>query len=62
MQISPPMGWAIHGCYNPPAGNCGRQREVVALLVASGARVEAEWLESENVRVDARMLDALRRQ
>ena len=23
---SPPLGWAIHGCYNQPAGNQGRQR------------------------------------
>ena len=24
---STPLGWAMHGCYNPPAGNHGRQRE-----------------------------------
>jgi ankyrin repeat protein len=29
---SPPLGWAIHGCYNSPAGKQGRQREVAALL------------------------------
>jgi uncharacterized protein len=52
---SPPLGWAIHGCYNPPAGNQGRQREVAALLVAAGARVESEWLESEQVRADPAM-------
>jgi hypothetical protein len=57
---SPPLGWAIHGCYNPPAGNQGRQREVVALLTAAGARVESEWLESERVRADPTMLSALR--
>jgi hypothetical protein len=39
---SPPLGWAIRGCCNPPAGNQGRQREVVALLIAAGARVESE--------------------
>ena len=33
---SPPLGWAIHGWCDPPAGNHGRQREVVALLVAAG--------------------------
>jgi hypothetical protein len=57
---SPPLGWAIHGCYNAPAGNQGRQREVAALLVRAGARVEPEWLESEEVRADAAMLAALR--
>jgi ankyrin repeat protein len=53
---SPPLGWAIHGCYNPPAGNHGRQREVVALLVRAGAMVESYWLESDDVRTDASML------
>jgi hypothetical protein len=57
---SPPLGWAIHGCYNPPAGNHGKQREVVALLIAAGARVESTWLESEQVRADPAMLAALR--
>jgi ankyrin repeat protein len=56
---SPPLGWAIHGWCNPPAGNHGRQREVVALLVAAGARVEPEWLESDKVLADAAMLAAL---
>src|SRR5205085_8432527 len=57
---SPPLGWAIHGWSDPPAGNHGRQREVVALLVAAGARVEPQWLESEKVRADPSMLAALR--
>jgi hypothetical protein len=57
---SPPLGWAIHGCYNPPAGNQGRQREVASLLITAGATVEPEWLESEEVRADASMLAALR--
>lgn len=57
---SPPLGWAIHGWSNPPAGNHGRQREVVALLVAAGACVAPEWLESEKVRADPPMLTALR--
>src|SRR5579863_3477288 len=38
---STPLGWAIHGWRNPPAGDCGRQREVAALLVGAGAKVEA---------------------
>ena len=57
---SPPLGWAIHGWEDPPAGNQGRQREVVALLVGAGAKVEPAWLESENVRGNAAMLGALR--
>ena len=44
---SPPLGWAIHGWSNPPAGNHGRQIEVVAQLVAAGARVEPEMLETQ---------------
>jgi hypothetical protein len=56
---SPPLGWAIHGCYNPPAGNYGKQREVASLLVRAGAAVEPQWLESDEVRADAAMLVAL---
>jgi hypothetical protein len=58
---SPPLGWAIHGWCETPAGNHGRQREVVALLVAAGASVEPEWLERERVRADPQMLAALGR-
>jgi ankyrin repeat protein len=57
---SPPLGWAVHGRYNHPAGNRGKQCEVAALLVSAGAKVESEWLESEQVRADSRMLAALR--
>jgi uncharacterized protein len=57
---STPLGWAIHGCYNQPAGNLGRQREVAALLVSAGAAVEPGWLESDQVRADSSMLAALR--
>jgi uncharacterized protein len=57
---SPPLGWAIHGWSNPPAGNHGRQREVVVLLVAGGAKVQPEWLEEEKVREDPAMVSALR--
>jgi uncharacterized protein len=59
---SPPLGWAIHGWSGPPAGNQGRQREVVLLLVAAGAKVEPKWLESEDVRANPAMLAALRNQ
>lgn len=58
---SPPLGWAIHGWCNPPAGNHGRQVEVVAQLVSAGAIVEPGMLESEEkVRLSAEMLAALR--
>ena len=57
---SSPLGWAIHGWCNPPAGNRGRQREVVVLLVAAGAIVERGLLESDSVRANPGMLAALR--
>lgn len=57
---STPLGWAVHGWCNPPAGNHGRQREVAALLVAAGGKVRPEWLEAERVREDPAMLSALR--
>jgi hypothetical protein len=56
---SPPLGWAIQGWSRPPAGSHSRHREVVALLVAAGARVEHEWLESARIRADAAMLATL---
>jgi hypothetical protein len=56
---SSPLGWAIHGCYDTPKGNQGRQREVVSLLFAAGATVEPGWLQSDNVRNDSAMLAVL---
>jgi uncharacterized protein len=56
---SPPLGWAIHGWGDPPAGNHGRQPDI-ALLVAAGAAIEPQWLESEKVRADPMILAALR--
>ena len=56
---SPPLGWAIHGWSNPPAGNHGRQREVVVLLLAAGARVEPAWLEAEKVQTDSAILASM---
>jgi hypothetical protein len=57
---SPPLGWAIHGWSDSPAGNHGRHHEVVALLVAAGAKVQSEWLEHEKVRTDRAMLASFR--
>jgi hypothetical protein len=56
---SSPLGWAIHGWCNPPAGNRGRHREVVILLVAAGAIVEPEWLTSEKTRAHPEIAAAL---
>ena len=56
---SPPLGWAIHGWSDPPAGNHGRQRDVVALLLAAGARVEPVWLASETVQADSAILASM---
>lgn len=57
---SPPLGWALHGWCDPPAGNQGRQIEVVAQLVAAGATVEPGMLLSHKVRSSPEMLAALR--
>jgi hypothetical protein len=57
---SAPLGWAIHGWCNPPAGDHNRQIEVVAQLIAAGATLEAGMLESEKVRSSPAMLAALR--
>jgi hypothetical protein len=56
---SPPLGWAIHGWGDPPAGNRGRQGEVIVLLVAAGATVDPTWFDSENVRASPQILSAL---
>lgn len=57
---SAPLGWAIHGWSNSPAGNHGRQREAVVLLLAAGAKVAFEWVNSERVQADAEILEAMR--
>jgi hypothetical protein len=54
------LGWAVHGWCSPPAGNRGRQCEIVRLLVATGAKIETEWMESEKVASSPAMLAALR--
>jgi len=55
-----PLGWAVHGGTDAPAGaKRGRHCEVVLLLVAAGATVEAAWLKDEKVRADTAMLAAL---
>ncbi len=57
---SPPLGWAIHGWSDPPAGNSGKQPEVILLLVTVGASVDPKWLESEKVRATPAIFSALK--
>lgn len=54
-----PLGWAIHGRLNPPAGNQGHHPQVVAQLVAAGARPDPEFFSDQNLSSDAEMLAAL---
>jgi hypothetical protein len=55
-----PLGWALHGWMNPsPEIVRDGYYEVVALLVAAGSMVRPEWLASEKVHADPRMLAAL---
>jgi hypothetical protein len=56
---SSPLGWAIHGWSNPPAGSRGHQREVILLLFAAGAQIDPEWLKSEKVCSDSSILSML---
>ncbi len=56
---SPPLGWALHGRFDSSPGDRGHHCEIVALLVAAGAKVEPEWLEDRKVRADANILAAL---
>ncbi len=58
---SPPLGWAIHARYDPPAGSTGRQVEVAALLVAAGARIDPHRLEFARAQGDAQMIAILSR-
>jgi hypothetical protein len=57
---SPPLGWAVHGWSNPPAGDHGRHREVITLLVTAGAKVSRGLLDSDDVRNNPAILAALR--
>jgi ankyrin repeat protein len=41
-----PLGWAVHGWSDKPAGSLGRHLEVVALLIAAGAVIEPYLVES----------------
>jgi hypothetical protein len=55
-----PLEWALHGWRDPsPESLSDGHYQVVALLVAAGSTVSANWLASERVRADPRMLTAL---
>lgn len=55
-----PLGWAMHGWFDPPPASAGRHREVVAALVRAGAEVKDEWLSAQPIQADPRKLAALR--
>jgi ankyrin repeat protein len=60
-----PLGWALHGwCYPPPEARRTRHHEIVARLVAAGARLEpgqdGDPVQARKLRADARMRAALR--
>ncbi len=56
-----PLGWALYAWGNPPPEvKNGRYYEVVGLLVAAGATVDPQTFTDDRVRVDPRMLAALR--
>jgi hypothetical protein len=63
-----PLGWAVYGWNNPaPEFKNPRYHEVVERLIAAGATVDREWIESPNrgsalaakLRADPRMMAAL---
>jgi hypothetical protein len=57
---SSPLGWALHGWMETPAGERrGRHDEVVRQLVAAGARVKSEWLESKEIQARPEVIAAL---
>ena len=60
---SSPLGWALHGWMETPAEERrGRHDEVVRQLVAAGAQVKSEWLESKEIQARPEVLAALTNQ
>jgi hypothetical protein len=56
---TPPLVWALHAWSEERAAPAERYTQVVAMLVAAGAVVDAELVTSEKVRADPKMLSAL---
>jgi ankyrin repeat protein len=50
-----PLVWALYGWSEDPTAPSERYYEVVAMLVAAGARVRREWLTWDKVQADPRM-------
>jgi ankyrin repeat protein len=57
---TPPLVWALHAWSEERAAPPERYHEVVAMLLAAGAVVSPELLDSDKVRGDPKMLGALR--
>jgi hypothetical protein len=56
---SPPLGWAMHQYFDSLERNREKQLRIVAYLVAAGATVEPERINSDPVRNDPAMLAVL---
>ncbi|HMF64751.1 MAG TPA: ankyrin repeat domain-containing protein [Edaphobacter sp.] len=54
-----PLSWAVHGWFHPSPEPTGDYYKTVSVLVAAGSNVRQEWLASDKVRADSRMLTAL---
>jgi uncharacterized protein len=60
---SSPLGWALHGwTETPPEERRGQHDQVVRQLVAAGAQVKSEWLESKEIQARPEVLAALTNQ
>jgi hypothetical protein len=55
---TPPLSWALTGWQR--SGHGGKHYEVIAELVAAGARVTPEIIEWDQVKLEPDMLAALR--
>ncbi len=57
---SSPLGWALHGWMEtPPEERRGQHDQVVRQLVAAGAQVKSEWLESKEIQARPEVVAAL---
>ena len=57
---SSPLGWALHGWTETPPGDWrGEHDDVVRQLVAAGANVKREWLESTQIQARPEVIAAL---